>query len=102
MTDFSHPSCLPLEELETECEFRTTKRSGPGGQHRNKVETAVIVTHRPSGCVAEANESRSQATNRLRAMFRLRLRLAVSNLPEGEVIQVAPSALWESRRAGTC
>ncbi|MFO0892934.1 MAG: peptide chain release factor-like protein [Isosphaeraceae bacterium] len=72
-----HPACLPLEALEAECEFRATRRSGPGGQNRNKVETAVVLTHRPTGLSAEAAERRTQGENRREALFRLRLKLAL-------------------------
>ncbi len=44
-----HPASLDPSALDAECEFRATRRSGPGGQNRNKVETAVILTHRPTG-----------------------------------------------------
>ena len=43
-----HPAAVDLASLAAECDFRTTRRSGPGGQNRNKVETAVILTHRPT------------------------------------------------------
>ena len=36
-----HPAALPFDALLKECEVRRLRRSGPGGQHRNKVETAV-------------------------------------------------------------
>ena len=72
-----HPAQLDPETLLGECVASTTRRSGPGGQHRNKVETAVVLTHTPTGVSAEANERRSQHANRLMALDRLRLRLAV-------------------------
>lgn len=95
-----HPAALDVDRLAAECETRRTRRSGPGGQNRNKVETAVVLTHRPSGIVAEANERRSQAENLRAALFRLRISLALEVrrpvLP-GE----SPSPLWSSRcRAG--
>ena len=72
-----HPACLSVEALLAECTVRTGRRGGPGGQHRNKVETAVVIEHLPSGVRAEANERRSQAANRSAAIGRLRLKLAV-------------------------
>ena len=93
----SHPAALDPDRLAAECEFRATRRSGPGGQNRNKVETAVILTRRPTGIVAEAAERRPQGENRRQALFRLRLKLALEiRTPPGE----APSPLWSSRLRG--
>lgn len=93
----THPAAIDPDRLAADCEFKATRRSGPGGQNRNKVETAVILTHRPTGIVAEAAERRSQGENRREALFRLRLKLAVEvRSPAGE----APSPLWKSRLRG--
>lgn len=82
-----------------ECAIQFTRRSGPGGQHRNKVETAVVLTHTPTGLRAEANERRSQAENRSVALFRLRLELARKiRLPVARSAE--PSELWQRRSAG--
>lgn len=68
---------LDAERLLADCDVRTQRRSGPGGQHRNKVETAVVITHRASGISAQASERRSQGENRRVALNRLRLQLAL-------------------------
>lgn len=94
----SHPAALDPGRLLADCDVRFARRSGPGGQNRNKVETAAILTHRPSGLVAEANERRSQGENRKVALQRLRVRLALEVRGEGPAGE--PSDLWRSRCRG--
>ena len=89
-----HPAALDDSDLLRDCDETRTRRSGPGGQHRNKVETAVILVHRPTRIGAEASERRSQAQNRTVALARLRLRLA---LEHREPADTGPSSLWISR-----
>lgn len=88
-----HPASLPESELLAACELTRTRRGGPGGQHRNKVETAVVVTHLPTGVTAEANERRSQAENRKVAIQRLRVHLALAIRGSVDASQ-GPSELW--------
>jgi ribosome-associated protein len=61
--------------------IETYKSSGPGGQRKNKTETAVRLTHLPSGITVVATEYRSQAQNRKLAFERLRERLLKLNRP---------------------
>ncbi|TMC21000.1 MAG: peptide chain release factor-like protein [Chloroflexi bacterium] len=63
------------EALERDCDLEFFIASGPGGQHRNKVETAVRLTHRPSGITVTATERRSQYANREAAFERMATRL---------------------------
>jgi hypothetical protein len=93
-----HPACLPVEKLLSECDVRHERRSGPGGQHRNKVSTAVVLTHRPTGLRAEANERRSQAENQREAVWRLRVRLAIE--VRSDEAGAGPSELWRLRASG--
>jgi protein subunit release factor A len=67
------------EALEREVKVSTFRGSGPGGQHRNKVETAVRLVHEPTGIVVVAAESRSQVRNRDLAFERLQKRLRALN-----------------------
>ena len=98
-----HPAAVDPDVLSAQCDFRTTRRSGPGGQNRNKVETAVVLTHRHTGISAEASEWRTQGENRRKALFRLRLKLAVEvRIPTGRpgAEPYHPSDLWNRRCRG--
>ncbi|KDO37102.1 hypothetical protein CISIN_1g032906mg [Citrus sinensis] len=59
---------LTDDELFRECEMDAYKSSGPGGQHRNKRESAVRLKHVPTGVIALAAEDRSQHKNRASAL----------------------------------
>jgi hypothetical protein len=93
-----HPATLDTERLLQQCELTFTRRGGPGGQHRNKVSTAVVLEHRLTSIRAEASERRSQAENRRVAIGRLRLKLA---LEVRSATPTKPSALWQSRLRGS-
>ncbi|MEM9348064.1 MAG: peptide chain release factor-like protein [Planctomycetota bacterium] len=91
-----HPAAMDDEALLKDCEVASGRASGPGGQNRNKVETAIRITHRPSGLVASATERRHKQQNKHQALFRLRLKLAVQ-VREPVDPGSAPSACWRSR-----
>ena len=96
-----HPAALPIEQLLSGCVVRRGRRSGPGGQHRNKVETAVVVEHAESGVRGEASERRSQEQNRRMAVQRLRVNLALEVRSEISPQDGEPSELWRSRVRGS-
>ncbi|WP_432798361.1 peptide chain release factor-like protein [Poriferisphaera sp. WC338] len=94
MTLPPHPSSLPLDQLLKACQVTHTRASGPGGQHRNKVQTAVVLTHSPTGISAQASERRAQAENLKVATFRLRINLALQHRAHAFG---PPSPLWTAR-----
>lgn len=97
----THPATLPADALLHQCHTWRQRRSGPGGQHRNKVETAVVIEHLPTGIRGEASERRSQEQNRRQALLRLRTQLAIHHrTPVDAVANYEPSELWRSRLAG--
>ncbi|MCA9856909.1 MAG: peptide chain release factor-like protein, partial [Dehalococcoidia bacterium] len=70
---------LSDDDLLAQCEVDRFRASGPGGQKRNKTDSAVRLRHRPTGLESVAVESRSQHENRARALRRLRLTIALAS-----------------------
>jgi len=67
---------LSDDALLAQCEVQAHRASGPGGQHRNKAETAVRLVHLPSGISVEGKDQRSRTQNVRIALGRLREKLA--------------------------
>ena len=89
------------DSLLAACEVHTYRASGPGGQKRNKTESAVRLVHRPTGIGVIATESRSQHENRTRALRRLRRALALRirrSVDEGAVPQAVASVIGRDGR----
>jgi protein subunit release factor A len=67
------------EKLLEECDIDTFRSSGKGGQHVNTTESAVRLTHRPSGIVVTSQQERSQHKNKAICIERLRQKVEKLN-----------------------
>ncbi len=101
MSDVSpvHPAELSDSKLLQSCRVERGRGSGAGGQHRNKVETFVRIVHEPTGVIGIAGERRSQQENYRKALFRLRLNLAMQVRGYREP-GTSPGELFRSRCRG--
>jgi protein subunit release factor B len=87
-----------MEILKETVEITFFKSSGPGGQRKNKRETAVKIFHPPSGISVIATEHRSQAKNRELALTRLQKKLKELNREKKRRIKtVLPEKVKEKR-----
>lgn len=64
---------VSMKLLERDLEFSTFRGSGPGGQHRNKVETAVRAVHKPTKLSVTASDSKSQHQNKKMAIEKMKI-----------------------------
>jgi len=87
-----------MDRLLAECDVETYRGSGPGGQHRNRRDSAVRLTHRPTGIVVTASERRSQHQNKEVALERLALKLAARRRRKRPRIATRPTISARERR----
>jgi len=92
------PYALDRETLEREVETDVFRSSGPGGQHVNKTNSALRLTHWPSGVVVVAQDSPSQHRNREIAFERLAARLERLNFVPKKRIPTKPTKAAKKRR----
>lgn len=95
------PYSLDRDILEREVEIEFFRASGPGGQHVNKTQSALRLTHWPSGVVVIAQDSPSQHRNRDIAFDRLIERLKRLNYVKPKRVPTRPTAASRKRRLET-
>ena len=93
----STPAPRP-DRLLAECDVETYRGSGPGGQHRNRRDSAVRLTHRPTGIVVTATERRSQHQNKSVALERLAEKLAARSRRRRPRVATRPTKSAAERR----
>ncbi|MHC5019066.1 MAG: peptide chain release factor-like protein [Planctomycetota bacterium] len=85
-----------IDESDVEVEY--LRGSGPGGQHRNKTESGVRLTHVPTGVVVTATERRARSQNLAVAWERLEKAVAAKLRPKKKRIPTKPTRASKKRR----
>ena len=79
------------EELLGQCKVETFRSSGKGGQHANKTESAVRLTHVPTSIKVLCQDERSQYQNKMKCLKSLRKRINDYNYTPKKRIQTKPT-----------
>ena len=92
---------IDVEIKPEEITVETFRASGAGGQHVNKTDSAIRITHHPTGIIVSCQESRSQIKNRASAMSLLRSRLFEHKLEsqQNEIDSLRRSQIGSAKRA---
>ena len=94
------PYCTLRDVIEADVEIDTFRASGPGGQHVNKTNSAIRLTHGPSGVVVIAQDSPSQFRNKEIAFTRLIEKLKRLNHVPKKRFATKPTRASKERRIG--
>ena len=89
------------EALLSECKVETFRSSGKGGQHANKTESAVRLTHIKSGIQVTCQDDRSQYLNKIKCIKELRRRIKKNNYRPPNRIKTKPTKGSIERRLST-
>lgn len=96
--DYAGLARLPLDRLAEQCEVQVFRATGPGGQGVNTTDSAVRMTHAPTGIVVVSRESRSQYRNRQICLRKIREELERRGRPPKVRRKTKPTRASRERR----